>query len=231
MSISETVVCRYQTKKEFYMNFKLNLTIEDEDLRILVASGLRITIAKPVGNGTPNVAWLVFDPFMGNTVEWSEEYGLYASITEIEHGAHISRISELPPKGTDGRSYLFGRNQIPVFDQGSDPCVVGAFKIENLMAASSYRRLTFGLTQKAIINGKSIDAAYINAAMVPAQMSVSLTPLTTVYVWLQNIYSSGTVITDIVSKTVQVEFGASVTEQALEYDADQGSFVIASGNK
>jgi hypothetical protein len=209
------------------MNFRLNLTIKDADLRILTGAGLRITVAKPVGGGKPNVAWLVFDPFMGNTVEWEEEYGLYASITEIKHGARISQISELPPKVTDGKSYLFGLDQIPVFDPGDDSCNVGSFQIENLIAFEKFPQLAFGLTQKALINQNAIGASYINLAMVPAQMNVIFTPLTTVYVWLQNMYSSATVITDIVSKTTAVEFGDGVTEHTLEYDAAQGCFVEA----
>jgi hypothetical protein len=84
------------------MDFKLNPTIEDTDLRTITASGLKVTIAKPVGDGGPNAAWLVFDPFMGNTVEWSEEYGLYASTSHIDQGAIITSISDKPPKVMDG---------------------------------------------------------------------------------------------------------------------------------
>ncbi|MDR1219347.1 MAG: hypothetical protein LBK73_07045 [Treponema sp.] len=213
------------------MNFTLNLTIKDADLRILAASGLRIAIARPVGNGAPNVAWLVFDPFMGNTVEWSEEYGLYASTTDVKQGARILKLSELPPKVADGKSYFFGRDQTPVFDPGDDPCALGSFQVENLMAVGSYPQLTFGLTQKAIINGRAVDASCINATMTPAQMTAVFTPRATVYVWLQNIYPSGAVITDVVSKTTQVEFNGGVTENTLEYDAAQGCFVAAANGK
>jgi hypothetical protein len=213
------------------MNFTLNLAIKDADLRVLATCGLRVTIAKPVGNGSPNVAWLVFDPFTENTVEWSEEYGLYASTVEIKQGARIYKMSESLSTVTDGKSYLFGRDQTPVFDPGSESCALGSFQIENRMAYDRYQYLTFGLTQEARINENPIGASPINAAIVPTQMSVTFTPRTTVYVWLQNIYSSGTIVTDIVSKTTAVEFGGDVTTNALEYDAAQGCFIAANNGR
>jgi hypothetical protein len=216
------------------MNLKLNLIIKDPDLRILKASNLRVTLAKPVGDGMPNVAWLVFDPFMGNTVEWTEEYGLYASTVSLKQGTKISRISELPPPVKVGKTYLFGNDANPVFDfddASIEPVPAGSFRIENLLSGDDYPTLAFGLTQKAVINNKSISPSCINAATVPSQMNVTFTPLTTVYVWLQNLYASGTVITNVMSKTTKVLFGGPVTENSLEYDSEQGCFVAAPNGK
>jgi hypothetical protein len=211
------------------MNFTLNLAVDEEDLRIFKPSGLRITVAKPVGDGDPNVAWLVFDPFASNTVVWSEKYGLYASTVAIQQGAVVSRMSDLSPEETiDGKSYLFGNEQVPVFDPGNEHCDKGSFKIKNLMGGPDYPKLTFGLTQDAEVNGKKVKASFINAAPVPSMHNVTFTPLTKVYVWLQSIYRSGTVITDIMSAVTEVTFGQDHTENSLIYDRDQGHFVPAS---
>jgi hypothetical protein len=208
------------------MDFKLNLLIKDTDLRIITASGLKITIAKPVGDGSPNVAWLVFDPFMANTVEWSEEYGLYASTSHIDRGAVITSISEKPPKVTDGESYVFGKNG-PVFDPGDDYCEDGSFRIKNLMGGPAYPSLIFGLTQEAVINTNRIKAAFVNAALVPSRLDVIFKPLTRVFVWLQNSYCSGTVITTIMSTAAEADFGGGVNENSLVYDGSKGHFIPA----
>jgi hypothetical protein len=50
-------------------------------------------------------------------------------------------------------------------------------------------------------------------------------------VWLQSLYASGTVITNVMSKTTKVVFAGSVTENSLEYDSEQGCFVAASNGK
>jgi hypothetical protein len=208
------------------MDFKLNLLIKEPDLRIITTSGLKITIAKPVGDGSPNVAWLVFDPFMANTVEWSEEYGLYASTSRIDQGAVITRISEKPPKVTDGESYVFGKSGT-VFDPGDDYCEDGSFRIKNLMGGPAYPSLTFGLTQTALINNNRIEAACINAAVVPSKLDVIFKPLTRVFVWLQSSYCSGTVITTIMSTLAEAVFGGGVNENSLVYDSGKGHFIPA----
>jgi hypothetical protein len=206
------------------MDYKLNLSIEAKDLRVLTVCGMHVTIAKPVGNGSPNVAWLVFDPFEENSVEWSEEYGLYASNAEIQQGALINKTSSLL-RAADGKSYLFGDEEVATFIPGTESCKKGSFMISNLLMEYSY--LTFGLTQKAQVNTKNVEAPIINAARVSSQHDVTFTPMTKVYVWVQSIYKSGTVVTDITSKTTAVEFGAGRGENSLIYDGSKGCFVPA----
>ncbi|MDR0644374.1 MAG: hypothetical protein LBG05_05590 [Treponema sp.] len=208
------------------MDFELDLAISEDDVNQLTADGMRIIIAKPVGNGEPNVAWLSFQPYEGNIVKWSEEYGLYASTVKVEDRATIESMSEKPPKVLDGKSYLFGNNGAATFSNGTDPCNKGSFAIGNLM--SSPADLTFGLTQKAQINGADIEPSFINAVSVPSLYVVTFTPLTRVYVWLENSLDSGTVITDIRGQYATVDFGGSVSKNKLLYDKDQGGFVPAS---
>jgi hypothetical protein len=222
--------------KEKKMDYTLNLTIKESDLRTIKTAGLKITVAKPVGGSKPNVAWLTIDPFEAVSIQWSEEYGLYASTTQkLDTGTVISKFSELPPPQLDGKSYLFGVNDSNVFDRNdAESCPQGSFHIGNQTSAGAYPLLTFGLTQKAIIQGTAIRPTCLNAAPVMAKMDVLFTPLTMVYVWLQNSYTSGTIITDITSKSTRVEFGAGTTEQGLIFDPSKGQFEPAaavSGNK
>lgn len=209
------------------INYKLDLIIDDESLKILRASQLKVTLAKPVNKeDTPNVAWIVFDPFSGNTVEWSEEYGIYASPGQvIQNGAVITRMSERFP-AQDAAYYSFDASA--TFSgpfTGSGAPMKGSFKAINNMPSSLYPVLTFGLEQKASINSKGIDPSPINAALVPASYNAVFTPLTTVYVWLQAEFTSGTVITSINGNSASVTFGGSTTSQTLKYDPNTGRFL------
>lgn len=213
------------------IDYTLDLIIDPESLKIIKGAQLNLTLAKPVGGGNPDVAWLVFDPFPGNKVEWTENFGIYASPNQvIQNGAVISRLSEKFP-AQDAAYYSFDSTATfggPFTGTGAPG--VGQFKVNNNMPNTSYKALTFGLEQKASINGQGISASPINAALVPAAYPVTFTPLTTVYVWLQAEFTSGTVITSINGKATAVTFGGPITSQALSYDATTGKFVPSSAD-
>jgi len=207
-------------------SYKLNLIINPDDLRSLKDCNMKITIAKPVNDDIPNVAWLVFDPFSGNTVEWEERFGIYASpIDKIVNGAHIKRISEVFP-AFDGTSYTFDETSTFSGPQtGEKSTGKGIYQVINNMDYDQYPYLTFGLEQKASINGTEINPSPINAAAVPSKMTVNFTPLTTVYIWLENNIKYGTVITQINGDPTQIKFGGDTLNHSLKYNARLGRFL------
>jgi hypothetical protein len=95
------------------------------------------------------------------------------------------------------------------------------------MEGRFYPSLIFGLTQGALLNGRIIDDAYVNAAVVPSMFNAIFTPQTKVFVWLQNLHCSGTVITDVFSARTEVDFGGGRKENSLIYDGGKGCFVPA----
>jgi hypothetical protein len=207
------------------MDYKLHLTIKPEDLAVLTACGMNIILAKPLANDNPNVAWVAFEPFQEGTVSWIESYGLYASTTQYQSGAVIEKTSRQDPSAQDGILYLFGKDQIPNFTTGSGSCDQGSFRIKDLMAYDKYPSLIFGLTQNVQCGDKKVPAACINASRVPSQADVTFTPYTTVRVWLQAHCVTGSIITEITTKSVDVRFGGDVTENSLVYDPHIGAFV------
>ena len=210
--------------------YTLDLTIDAKSLEIFKAAQLKITIAKPVGTSSPNVTWLVFDPFEGNKVEWEEQYGIYASPNKvIQNGAVISRLSETDFPANDAAYYSFNSTATfsgPFTDSGAP--VTGSYKVVNNMPNTQYPALTFGLEQKASINGNGINPSPLNAAVVPDALSATFTPLTTVYVWLQAQFISGTVITEVNGNAAVVTFGGSVTYKSLKYNPATGTFIPSS---
>ncbi|QSJ14060.1 hypothetical protein JYQ62_19055 [Nostoc sp. UHCC 0702] len=210
--------------------YTLDLAIDPKTLEIIKAAQLKITIAKPVGASSPNVTWLVFDPFEGNKVEWEEQYGIYASPTPItQNGAVISRLSETDFPANDAAYYSFNSSATfsgPFTDFGVPG--IGSYKVINNMPNTSFPALTFGLEQKASINGNGINPSPLNAAVVLAALNATFTPLTTVYVWLQAQFTSGTVITEVNGNASIITFGGSVTHKSLTYNPATGTFVPSS---
>jgi len=218
------------------MEYTLSLNISKDDLKLIKTTGLNITLAKPVDAKSPNVIWQAFDPWEDNEVKWEEEYGIYASpLKEYKNGATISRLSSLEPPVQDGKTYKFNTDNMFEQLKNSDNPDKGSYKINNEANEEQYPILTFGLTQGANIHGEDTSSNSLNAALVMAHQSVTFTPITTVYVWLQNSYTSGVVITSISSNFTKVEFGGTSTNQSLTYDASVGMFVKDSnqnnGNK
>lgn len=213
-------------------NYTLDLVIDAADLQILKTAQLKITLAKPVSTSAPNVTWLVFDPFEGNKIEWTEQYSMYASPNQIiEGGAVISRLSETPFPAQDAAYYSLPSSTIfagPFTDASAPPR--GSYKVENDMPNTQYPALTFGLQQKASINSKNINPSPLNAALVPANFPATFTPLSTVYVWLQANFASGTVITEINGDAAIVTFGGTVTQKTLKFNPKTGTFVPVASN-
>lgn len=207
-------------------NYSLTLTIDPTDLNVIKAAGQRITLAKPVGSGDPNVVWLSIDPFQSTSVEWKEDYWIYASTTEVSQGAAINKLSEVTPgPALDAGYYPFTpAATFGVFQ--NDPSVnSGTFAAVNNMPYNQYPALTFGLSQSAMVNKKPAERKPISAQLVPSQNRIQMTPFTTVYVWLQSQFASETIITKITGNTAIAKFGGGVSDITLKYDPTRGVFV------
>lgn len=206
------------------MDLKLNLLIDRDDLRTIRDAGENVLIAKPTEREATNVAWLDFDPFEANSVEWSEEFGLYVSNTAMEHGASIQKLSDVFPAAE--RAVYALEDDATFHGPTSQQVPPGAFGVDNQMPTTEYRALTFGLTQSAVVNGNQLDFRPINAQSVPAGQESTFTPKTTLFVWLDATIESQTVITHVTSRQTKVVFSGAVQEHTLRYDASVGKFVV-----
>ncbi|MBL8300452.1 MAG: hypothetical protein JNN30_19110 [Rhodanobacteraceae bacterium] len=204
--------------------YELNLQIDSQSVAMLRAAGQRITIGRSVNGGSPNLAWLAFNPFISNTISWEEAYGLYASTVNLVNGASIYPLSAVEPPAREASIYPFLPSMYfgnPM--QGGVPA--GSYGIQNTAPPSSFQMLTFGLTQAAVVNGAGTPFQATSAIQLLPQMSAVLTPSSTIYVWLQSMFGSGTFIGNLSGPTTRVTFGGSVTSQSLVYDPNRGVFV------
>lgn len=204
--------------------FNLNLDIDSQSLQLIRAAQLRIMLAKPVGGGSPNVIWQSFDPFASNSVTWDEEFGLYASDTQLQNGATIRKMTAQEPAAE--ASYYTFTSGATFEGPYVDPRVgAGQYAAQNSMPNSSYPVLTFGLTQAANVNGTAVAGNPLNAVLVLPNNFVTFTPITTVYVWLESNQASSTVITNIQSNHTVTTYSGGITTRDLVYDPNLGIFV------
>jgi len=191
-------------------DYRLQLLIDPADLTIIRAAGQRITLAKPVNSdSSPNVIWLSIDPFQSTEVQWSEEYGIYASTTAVQQGASITKLSETGVPAQDGAGYTFTSAATFNGPFSGSGVARGSYGAQNDMPNASYPMLTFGLTQSALINQKPTERKPISATPVLSTQFANMTPFSSVYIWLQSQFSSETIITKITGKTSKARFGTT----------------------
>lgn len=201
--------------------FKLNLEIDEDSLRLIRSVKERIILAKPVGNGAPNVIWQSFSPFESNNVSWEENYGLYASTTQVTNGATIRRSSDSPSPAVDAAVYPFDLSATFRTPEADPQIPAGTFATENQF--QELPKLTFGLFQSAVVNGETAERP-VNAVEVARGRLAQFTPFTTVFIWLQADLQSKTVVTRIASTRTEVRFGGGVDEITLNYNPETGAF-------
>jgi hypothetical protein len=207
------------------VSFKLNTAFTEQDLQRFLASGSNVVVAKPNGGGAPNVAWLVYRPLIDNTITWEEQYGIYASNTDITRGgAVLNQISKSEFPAVDGKTYSLNPAGAFTAPQGTE--TPGSY-----YAVNEYNNekgyLVFGLYQDATVNGDQAKGNAISAAPVLYLSKAEMTPFTTVYLWIQSQVVSNTVLTTVTSPMTQVTFGGSVTTVSLRYDPSKGRFISA----
>ncbi|EDP95956.1 hypothetical protein U8527_13715 [Kordia algicida OT-1] len=201
--------------------FKLNTAFTDEQLRNIYIAGVNVVVAKPTKDGSPNVAWQVFKPMQSNTLSWTEEYGIYASTSEIVSGAKLSQLSNVPVGAIQNKQYTLESNAtITGPATGGKP---HSYALENQYAEKPY--MTVGLYQDATVNGTEIAGNAISAVPVLRAHNAVMTPYTTVYIWLESNTISNTVVTNVTSQMTAVKFGGGIDTISLAYDSSTGKFI------
>jgi hypothetical protein len=207
--------------------FNLKTAFTDEQLRNIYIAGVNIVVAKPTGGDNPNVAWQVFKPMQANTITWKEEYGIYASTSEVVNGARLSQLSSVPVGAIQDKIYTLETNAtISGPANGGKP---NAYTLVNKFDQKPY--MTVGLFQDANVNGTEIAGNAVSAVPVLLASKAEMTPFTTVYIWLQASVVSNTVVTDVTSPMTALKFGGGVDTISVAYDSASGKFIPAGANK
>ena len=208
------------------MDFTLTLNIEPSDLDVINGAQQKIALAKPVGNSAVDVIWLAFDPFESNSIQWEENYWIYASTAAVgKNGEKITKLSEVQPgPALDGSVYPFS-STATFGDPVKNPAVhPGTYAAVNNMPYGKYPALTFGLSQSAQINQQIQDRKPLSASSVLATQNIQITPYTDVYIWLEGHFESSTIVTDVTGNQAVAKFGGGINEIEMTYDGKSGLF-------
>ncbi|MBV7530850.1 hypothetical protein [Chitinophaga sp. sic0106] len=206
-------------------DYSLNVGFTNDQLKTLYATGTNVVVAKPSGAGNPNVAWQVFKPLMANQLAWDEQYGLYASTSNVTNGATLTQMSSVPVGAAMNKLYTLQDSGVI-----SGPASGGqqnAFSLLNVYSGMPY--MTVGLYQNANVNGIDILGNAISAVPVLKMSTAVMTPYTTVYIWLQSQVASNSVVTNVTSPMTQLNFGGGINNISVAYDSDSGTF-LPTGN-
>lgn len=202
------------------MNYALNIMFDDKDLLDIYDAKQSVTLIKQTFSTTSNnssVAWVTFNPFEINNVNWEENYTVYASTTQVQNGASILKSSYTD--AVDGFVYNFGSGVFlknPNLSTEAD-----SYEIINTTTG----KLTFGLAQDVKVNGSSVQAAPINAATVLAGQNAIFTPLEKVQILLQSNVQDGLVLTSVSSQIFTATLGNGVNSVSVKYNGLTGQFV------
>jgi hypothetical protein len=200
--------------------YTLNLNINQSDLVNLRLSGANIAVGKQIG--AQNMAWIVIPPLSVNSVNWVEEYGIYASNTPLQNGATIVQMSNLP--ASPGATYVLSASGTLTAQGGGAPA--GSYSVSN-QDYTTVPSLTFGLSQSANVNGSQLNGNAASAATVLFQSTTVISPSPSVVVWVQAEIQSSTVVTSVPTPQTQVSFAGGVTQVSLVYDGNSGTFQLA----
>lgn len=203
------------------MNYGLNIIIDSDSTERINRNNQKVTIVKQTNSSiqTANsVAWLTFAPYQDNEVTWEEQYGVYATKTELQNGAVIRKTSDR--EATDSYLYTFKNN---VFDGGTSGKIsTGIFGVEN---ESGDNEVKFGLTQMANVNG-TIVTSPLNIMPVMNNQTGTFEPIETVYIFLSSSENNGTVISNVFSKSCTVTLTGSKPTAKIGFNAQSNQFFV-----
>lgn len=202
-------------------NYSLNLSFDDKTLKDIYDAKQQVILIKQTFSTTSNdadIAWVTFNPFETNSVSWEDNYGVYTSTTEIQKGATIRKSSHKTAADTCVYNFdkgFFTKNNDLITEKGS-------YEVVN----ETTDKLTFGLTQDVLVNGKPIQSSPLNASTVLAGQNAVFTPFEKVQILLQSNAREGLVLATVSSKVFTAEFGGGVNNISVEYNPTIGQFVL-----
>jgi hypothetical protein len=203
--------------------YKLNVLFDGKaDLQTIYTANQRVTLMKQTEPGQ-QLAWVAFDPFMNNVVEWTDTYALYAAKGEMIGGGTIQPLSTT--QASPQKVYTFSQG---AFGDGeaSSELSPGQYKVVNGFTSADW--LTFGLAQAATVNGTAHTNRPVNAVVVPREQSAVFTPHGQIEVTLRKAAYDSLIVSEVASQPLILTYGNGVSEHTIRYDSTSGRFVPVS---
>jgi len=202
-------------------NYSLIVNFDHEMVSKFNENNQKLVIVKESEESNVDVAWITFSPFEINDVSWSEEYGLYASCSDVTGQAVIQKSSYVA-NASEQQLYLFTNG---TFNLASTDLSLGenTYEVKNGMPTTT-KMLTFGLAQDVTANGINYAGKPINAVPVMYNESATFTPHERIKIFMQSNLDDGMVISRIKSDSLSLDF-TDKTDITVKYDSSCGRFV------
>lgn len=204
------------------MNYQLHINFTEEALEVISKEHQKVVLVKETaGNKDTAVAWVSTKPWIKNTIEWTENFAVYASNSEIMHGATIEKMSDksanssVPYKLKEG---TLKPGNIMVSDAED------SYIIRNEQADCP--TVTAGLAQSVSVNGTTYVNNPINAVSLPFGQTATMTPIERVRIFLQNDINDGTVISDLTDDALDICYEKGQAEHVVGYNPKTGRFFL-----
>ncbi|MDR2359938.1 MAG: hypothetical protein LBD85_01480 [Oscillospiraceae bacterium] len=199
--------------------YRLNITFGDNALDIIHAAKQRVVIVKHTAERKSMVAWVSFKPFERNTIDWENDFALYASTGETQSGATITKLSDC--EGQCRTNAIFNKGY---FSSIVPDSTIGANSYEATNKDFDVTALTFGLAQSVSVNGTAFDNHPINAILVPRGHNAVMTPVERIDVFLEAEIDSSTILSRIDSRSLALTYADGTDELSIAYNTEIGEF-------
>lgn len=203
-------------------SYRLNITFKEKDMDLIYETGEKVVLVKHTeGNADSQVAWVTFDPLMYNTIDWQNDFAVYASTSDLQNGAKISMMSD--KMASPKIMYNFNSGHF------RDPAPADTLGANTYAICNNFRQkkaITFGLAQQIVVNDEAFPNKPINAILVPFGQSAQMTPIEKIDVYLICDIETSTVVSKVMSPVLTVTYGDEIVTNTIEYNGDTGKFFL-----
>lgn len=203
-------------------SYRLNISFNESDLDLIYSTGEKVVIVKHTeGNADSQVAWVTFSPLMYNTIDWTNDFAVYASTTDLQNGATINMMSNKMASTQILYNFKNGYFKDPTPDEN-----IGANTYAIMNNYLNKKALTFGLAQSVVVNDEAFPNKPINGILVPYGQTAQMTPIEKIDIYLMCDIETSTVVSKITSPVLTITYTAEETCHSIEYNGNSGKFFL-----
>jgi hypothetical protein len=199
--------------------YQLRIEIKPDDVKAINDTGLVIVMVKSFAIQLLPI-WATVAPFEENTVEWSEDYGLFAMPGKALEGVVLSTSSIQYPAEL-GVIYPFAFNIFGTPTGGGDD--PRAFSVQN--NDPDEPSLVFGLCQTVVVDSGTIAKSPVCSFDMPSNTQFDILPRNLVTVFLGKKLATGTLINVAKNTPLEVDMEGTPT-RTIHFDGVKAQFEI-----
>lgn len=199
------------------MKYQLDILFNEQDIKKMYESRQKLVLVKQTEYPADTVvAWICFNPWQKNTIEWDDGYTIYASTSKIEDVTIINKLYE--EEAVQSTRYDFKDGPF------NSPVKTSTYYVQN--GSEDFPQITLGLAQNIRVNGQLFEGHPVNAFYVPYGQAISMTPVERVSVLIQKNIVSSMMLPYDTKNSLLLDFGSGRSKLTISYDGRNGRFLV-----